>query len=114
MAPALAKFAQEGWTADDVALAIRDRLAILGKQVPAKLERPWAYLAWILRDVDPADRPSLLEDAHAAAEREHHRLRRHGAPCGHGVPGGDVVSPLTGQRGCPLCRGGLTPPRAPQ
>lgn len=102
----LTPFAQADWTDDDVCLAIRDRLAILGKRVPAKLDRPWAYLAWLLRGVDVADRPSLLEDAHAAAERAHDRLRRHGAPCEHGVPGGDVVSPLTGQRGCPLCRAG--------
>jgi hypothetical protein len=95
-----------GWTARTSRWTIRDRLAALGKRVPADLERPWAYLAWLLRGVDPAERPSVLVAAHAAAEREHDRLRRHGAPCEHGVPGGDVVSPLTGQRGCPLCRAG--------
>jgi hypothetical protein len=102
----LLPFACADWTDDDVCLTIRDRLAALGKSVPADLERPWAYLAWLLRGVDPAERPSVLVAAHAAAEREHDRLRRHGAPCEHGVPGGDVVSPLTGQRGCPLCRAG--------
>ena len=105
LVPLLAKFARADWTARDVELAIADRLAVLGMRVPAKLDRPWAYLAWVLRDVDPAERPSLFEDAHAAAERAHRRLQ-HAAACEHGVPGGDVVSPLTGQRGCPLCRTG--------
>jgi hypothetical protein len=100
----LTPFAAAGWTADDVALAIRDRLAILGKRVPAKLDRPWAYLAWLLRDVDVTDRPSLLEDALAAAERAHRQLLRLGAPCEHGVPGGDVPSPVHRILACPICR----------
>jgi len=100
----LLRFACAEWSDEDVCLTIRDRLTALGKGVPVDLERPWAYLAWLLRDVDPADRPSVLENALTAARREHYRLSRHGAPCRHGVPGGDVVSPLTGVLPCPMCR----------
>ena len=105
LAPLLTRFAQADWTARDVELVVVELLAIRGRRgVPRDLVAPWAYLARLLRDVDPADRPSLQLDAHAAAERAHRQLVTHGAPCEHGVPGGDVVSPLTGQRGCPLCR----------
>jgi hypothetical protein len=103
----LTPFAQAGWTDEDVCLAVRDRLAILGKRVPAKLERPWAYLAWLLRGVDVDDRPSVLEDAHAAAERAHRLLVTRGAPCEHGVPGGDVVSPADGAARLPAVPRGL-------
>lgn len=107
LTPLLTPFAQADWGWRDVELAASDAIAARGwRGVPANLEHPWAYLAKLLRGVDPADRPSVLDDAHAAAERAHQRLVTRGAPCEHGVPGGDVVSPLTAQRGCPLCRAG--------
>lgn len=105
LVPLLTKFAQADWSGDDVVLAARQAQAALGwGRTPSDLRQPAAYLARLLRDVDPADRPTVVEDALAAAEREHDRMRRHGPECEHGVPGGDVVSPLTGQRLCPVCR----------
>jgi hypothetical protein len=103
--PLLTPYAQAGWTVHDFDLAVGDSMAARGwRVVPRNLRQPAAYLAELLQSADPADRPSVLEDQLHAAEREHDRLSRHGAPCEHGVPGGEVVSPLTGQRGCPLCR----------
>lgn len=105
LAPLVTKFVRADWTVRDFQLAVTDSMAARGwRGVPKDLKWPAAYLAKVLDSADPADRPSVLDDQLHAAERAHDRLSRHGAPCGHGVPGGDVVSPLTGQRGCPLCR----------
>jgi hypothetical protein len=109
-APALGKFARAGWTAEDVQLGIRDVLAVRGHVVPAELRHPAAYLAGLLRDLDPADRPTVLEDAFRAAEAAerhfHDHLRVFGAPCPHGEPAGDVPTPLRGLILCPACRRG--------
>lgn len=106
--PALAKFARAGWTDEDVRLGVRDVLAVRGHVVPAVLQHPAAYLAGLLRDLDPADRPSVLEDAFRAAERaeDAHRLRIATTTelCPHGQPGGHLPSPLRGWRACPACR----------
>lgn len=102
----LRPFALAGWTAEDVALAVRDRLAVLGVRVPAKLDRPWAYLAWLLRGVDVGERPTVLEAAVVADERRRAAYRLQlatGTPCEHGQPAGNVLSP-DGIRACPLCR----------
>lgn len=105
LVPLLTPYARADWTVRDFVLAIRDSMAARGwGVVPKNLTCPPAYLARLLESADPADRPSVLDDQLHAAEREHDRLSRHGAPCVHGVPGGDVASPLTGQRGCPVCR----------
>ena len=107
LTPLLTPYVAAGWTGWDFALVVRDRMAARGwRVVPTGLKQPAAYLASLLNGVDPAERPSVLEDQLAADEAAHDRLARHGAPCPHGAPGGDVVSPLTGQRGCPLCRAG--------
>lgn len=120
MAPTLTRFARAGWSLRDVELAIRDVLAARGKRVPARLDRPAAYLAWLLRDVDPADRPSVLEDAYAAAMAAAAAARRSAAAetraaqrrwtaalatsCAHGVPAGDVPDPAGGHLACLDCR----------
>jgi hypothetical protein len=113
IAPTLARFARAGWTPRDVDLAVRDALGARGWRVPAALTQPAAYLAALLREVDPADRPSVLEDAHAAAmaaaaaERRANQRRWHAAlrtTCPHGVPAGDVPHPLSGALACPQCR----------
>jgi hypothetical protein len=71
---------------------------------------PAAYLALLLRELDPDDRPTALEDAHRAAERAEDGylllLAGRGAPCPHGMPAGDVPSPLRQIVACPLCRAG--------
>ena len=75
--------------------------------MPAELKQPAAYLAWLLRDVDPADRPGALDEHRAAVERAQRAYERqlvHGAPCEHGQPAGDVPSPLRGHLACPSCR----------
>lgn len=105
LVPLLTPLARADWTVRDVEMAVADSMAARGwRAVPKDLKQPAAYLATLLSSADPADRPSVLDDQLHAAERAHDRLSRHGAPCVHGVPGGDVVSPLTAQRGCPLCR----------
>jgi hypothetical protein len=106
-APPLHKFAQAGWTPRDVERALTDVLTARQLRVPAKLQQPAAYLAWLLRDVDPADRPGALDEQMAAveaAQRAYERRLIHGAPCPHGQPAGDEPSPLRGHRACPSCR----------
>lgn len=107
-APTLARFARAGWTAEDVRLAVRDSLAARGWRVPAALLQPAAYLAKLLRDLDPDDRPTRLEAELAAAEAAerhfHDHLRVYGPRCPHGEPAGDVPSPLRGLILCPSCR----------
>ena len=107
MAPTLSKFAREGWGHGDLARALADVLAARGHRVPRDLRHPEAYLAGLLRDVDPADRPGALDDQLAAAERAqraYERQLRIGTPCRHGQPAGDVPSPMRGHLACPACR----------
>ena len=78
-----------------------------GWRVPAQLTQPAAYLAGLLRDVDPADRPGAADEqrrAQEAAQAAYERRLIHGAPCEHGRPAGDEPSPLRGHRACPACR----------
>ncbi|MFP5372382.1 MAG: hypothetical protein ACLGI3_16765 [Actinomycetes bacterium] len=109
MAPTLTRFAREGWTAKDVDRAAAAAMVAKGWRVVHRdLAQPAAYLATLLRDVDPADRPGAADEALAAAERaeREHRLRiaRPGAErCPHGQPGGALPSP-SGWRACPSCR----------
>jgi hypothetical protein len=107
LAPTLHRFAQAGWTPRDVDRAVIDALATRGWRLPRELHQPAAYLATLLRAVDPADRPGALDEWIAAQERAQQAYERqllHGSPCAHGVPAGDVPSPLRGHRACPLCR----------
>ncbi len=111
--PALSKHARAGWTPRDVELGLRDVLASRGWRVPRTLKTPAAYLAMLLRELDPADRPSVAEEwarqaaAAAAAEKRATQRRWHAAlrtTCAHGVPAGDVPHPLSGAIACPECR----------
>jgi hypothetical protein len=106
LAPMLTKRARAGWTARDVERTAADVLTARGHRVPRDLRQPAAYLAGLLRDVDPADRPGALDDqlrAWERAQREHERQLRVGTPCPHGQPAGDVPSPR-GHLACPSCR----------
>jgi hypothetical protein len=113
LAPTLAKFARAGWSVADVELATRDVLAIRGHRVPAELRHPAAYLAGLLRDVDPAgERPSVALAAHeawlreqAAAERAARRARvlAIAGRCAHGVPADGAGQPSRGVGPCRQC-----------
>jgi hypothetical protein len=107
LAPTLHRFAQAGWGPRDVERAVVSALAERGWRLPRELAQPAAYLATLLRDVDPGDRPGARDEQLAAAEaaqRAYERRLIHGAPCPHGQPAGDVPSPLRGHLACPACR----------
>ena len=107
LVPTLTRFARAGWTPRDVERAAVETLTARGWRVPRELQHPAAYLAGLLREVDPADRPGALDEALAAAERAQRAYERqliHGTPCAHGTPAGDVPSPLRGYLACPACR----------
>ena len=109
LTPTLHRFAQAGWTARDVERTVDDRRAALGwRVIPANLRQPAAYLAKLLREVDPLDRPGALDEHMRqveAAQAAYERQLVHGAPCPHGRPHGHVPSPLRGYLACPACRG---------
>jgi hypothetical protein len=105
--PLLTPHALAGWTPRDVERAADDTRAVLGWKIPARLDHPAAYLARLLRGVDPADRPGALDKLIAASEaaaRRHELQLRIGTPCSHGQPAGDVPHPVHGHLACPLCR----------
>lgn len=122
LTPTLSRFALAGWTHVDVVTAVHDARTARGwHRVPTNLERPWAYLALLLREVDPEDRPGDWEAAMDEAdrldrarraeeralelrEREYEHLRIWGPPCPHGQPAGNVPSPEWGVLACPMCR----------
>lgn len=107
MVPTLHRFALAGWTHADVVAAVQDALAARAWRVPVRLEQPAAYLATLLRERDPEDRPGALEAAMEEFERqsrEYERLRTYGPPCPHGMPAGHITSPR-GMVACPFCRG---------
>lgn len=86
---------------------MRDALAARGWRMPRELRQPAAYLALLLREVDPADRPGAIEEARRRAELEQERYERrlvYGTPCPHGTPAGNEPSPLRGLMACPACR----------
>jgi hypothetical protein len=107
LAPPLHRFAEAGWSPRDVDRAVADALAARGWRLPEELKQPAAYLATLLRQLDPTNRPSLLDEWIAereAAQRAYERQLVIGPPCPHGVPAGDVPSPLRGHVACALCR----------
>jgi hypothetical protein len=109
LAPTLHRFAQAGWTPRDVDRAVVDSLGARGWRLPRELHQPAAYLATLLREVDPGDRPGALDEWIAAqehAQRAYERQLLHGIPCAHGVPAGDKASPMRGTVACALCRMG--------
>jgi DNA-binding transcriptional ArsR family regulator len=107
LTPTLHRFAVAGWTPRDIDRAVTDALATRGWRLPRTLTQPAAYLAHLLRALDPADRPGAL-DAHIAAveaaQRTYERQLIVGPPCPHGQPAGDLPSPLRGHLACPACR----------
>jgi hypothetical protein len=114
LAPALAKFARAGWSPEDVTLAVADVLATRGHRVPAELRHPAAYLAGVLRDLDPAAmvRPTVeaaAYEAHlreqAAAERAARRAHvlAVAGKCAHGVPADGAGQPSRGVVACLEC-----------
>lgn len=104
----LHRFAAQGWTPRDVRLAIADVMRTRGwHRMPDRIERPAAYLAALLRDVDPADRPTALELAMLAEERRRREwiwATSTGRPCDHGVTGGDIPHPVDQHFACLACR----------
>lgn len=110
--PALARFAWAGWTEDDVVLAVQEALGARGWLVPSELAQPAAYLAALLRPLDPEERPTVLEEHRRESERLDRAYRRQlalGAPCPHGRPAGDVPSPGLKILACPQCRAAAAP-----
>ena len=87
--------------------AVAGALAARGWRLPRELRQPAAYLAGLLRELDPADRPGAEDEQRAAVERAQRAYERqlvYGTPCAHGQPAGDVPSPLRGHLACPACR----------
>jgi hypothetical protein len=114
LAPTLAKFAREDWTERDIELQVRDVLAVRGHRVPATLRHPAAYLANLLRGLDPAGmvRPSVEADEHeaflraqAAAKRAAEKAARWASLglCAHGVPAHGAGQPSRGVAACGEC-----------
>jgi AraC-like DNA-binding protein len=105
---ALHRFAAQGWTPRDVHRALDEVLRARGWSVPDKIEQPAAYLAALLRGVDPGDRPGALEEAMQAEERQRREwlwATRFGtAECAHGQAAGDLPHPIDGHVVCPFCR----------
>ncbi|HYQ80117.1 MAG TPA: hypothetical protein VEP68_01380 [Anaeromyxobacteraceae bacterium] len=107
LAPPLHRFAAAGWTPRDIDRALGDALTTRGWQLPRQIHHPAAYLATLLRPLDPADRPGALDEWRATRERAQRAYERqliYGSPCPHGQPAGDLPSPLRGQLACPTCR----------
>jgi hypothetical protein len=107
LAPPLHRFAQAGWTPRDVERALDDALAARGWRLPPRIHHPAAYLATLLRPLDPADRPGALDEWRANRERAQRAYERqliYGPPCPHGQPAGHLPSPLRGHLACPACR----------
>ncbi len=103
----LHRFARQRWTERDVLDALDQVLRARGWRIPDEVEHPAAYLASLLRAVDPLDRPGAIEEAMIAEEK----LRRAwvwttstGPACEHGQPGGDVPHPVDGHYACSDCR----------
>lgn len=104
----LHRFAQQDWTPLDVHRGLDELLRARGWSVPDTIRQPAAYLACLLRGLDPADRPGAIEAAMLAAERARRAdldARAFGRlpECPHGEPGGDHPTP-DGRILCPSCR----------
>lgn len=110
----LHRFARHGWTPRDVHRALDEVLRARGWSVPDRIEHPAAYLAALLRDVDPGDRPGALEEAMIEQERARrawvYATTIAGRECAHGWLGGDLPHPVDGHLACPLCRRAETAP----
>ncbi len=107
---ALHRFALAGWTPRDIQTAADETLRARNWTIPHTIDHPAAYLATLLRDIDPADRPSATEDA----IRTQDKLVREWTwqttlgptSCPHEHPGGNIPHPTHGHPACPECRRG--------
>jgi len=102
----LHRFAAHGWTERDVIEAIDEVLRVRGFTLPATISNPPAYLAWLLRELDPGQVPHVLAEMERDAElarRARLDARRNAPACVHGTPGGDQVG-AAGVALCPWCR----------
>jgi len=105
---ALHRFALADWTPRDIQTAADEVLRARNWTIPQQIDQPAAYLAALLRHVDPADRPGAIEDAMNAQ----HKLIREWTwqttlgttQCPHGHPGGNIPHPTHGHQACPECR----------
>ena len=89
--------------------SIEEVLRVRGFTLPATIANPAAYLAWLLRELDPGQVPHVLaemeRDAELARRRRLDALRS--APdCVHGTPGGNQLT-AAGVALCPACRRGV-------
>ena len=114
--PPLPRFAAADWTASDVQNALDSLLAPRGWRVPDArtphgpdgaarsypMRSPWAYLAMLLRGLEPTDLISRRD--HERELADYQALLRTGPECPHGQRGGDIPSPAKSILACPLCR----------
>lgn len=104
----LHRFALQDWTPRDVHTALDEVLRARSWSVPQRIDQPAAYLAALLREVDPADRPGTLEEAMLAERRVReewlHQTRFGDRECAHGYLAGDLPHPIDGHLACPMCR----------
>ncbi|MBN9620495.1 MAG: hypothetical protein J0H43_12310, partial [Actinobacteria bacterium] len=105
---ALHRFAAHGWTERDVHRALDEVLTINRWSVPDRIDQPAAYLARLLRDVDPADRPGAYDEAQLAEEKARRewiwQTTFSDQLCEHGQPAGNLPHPFDGHYACPFCR----------
>ncbi len=106
----LHRFAVAGWTVRDIQTAADETLRARNWTIPHQIDHPAAYLAALLHDVDPADRPGAIEDAIRAEEKlvRHWTWQTTLGPtnCPHGHPGGNIPHPVHHHLACPGCRWG--------
>lgn len=85
--------------------ALDGLLRARGWSIPDRVDNPPAYLAMLLRQLEPTDRDSrIANDAHAEARAAWQRALVSGAECPHGQPGGALPHPVDGYKACPFCR----------
>jgi hypothetical protein len=98
----LHRFAAQRWTPRDVVRSIDELMRVRGWRYPEQIANPPAYLAMLLRGIEPTD----LEQrgAEDAARAEWRRITTFGPECPHGHAGGDVPHPIDGYKPCPFCR----------
>jgi hypothetical protein len=98
LAGSLSRFYRHGWSALGVESEIRQLYQRKQRPLPhTRPDRPFAWLAAVLRQLDPEENPALLE----AVGRQ---TASHDAPCSHGVNAGERIQYKTGLMACPLCR----------
>ncbi len=105
---ALHRFALAGWTVRDIQTAADETLRARNWTIPQQIDHPAAYLATLLRDIDPADRPGAVEDAMRAQDKLIRQWTWQTTlgptTCPHEHPGGNIPHPLHHHVACPQCR----------